>query len=768
MEPDPGPASGERPSEATIQGEARSRSPDADPLDEPVYVYDTHGKCRWVNRSGERLLGLDSRSIVGRYAFELFPGQSPFQIKAWRRVIDANESFSFVSEIGQESETPRFQTSFFPVTDRRGRVRSVVSIARPFVEREVLRHENRMRTAELALIDGIAGILTARLDIGEVYERFVVEFRKLVEFDSIAIAELDEANGMAVPTFISSIPDFAAVPDEPFPLSGTGLEWIIEHRRTYIEDDLQERQDFEFDTNLADTGMTSVMRVPLVTRSGLVGLLGLGSAHPHAFDKRAAAIAERVASQIAPAIENARLYREAQAHAKELEVIDEISRITTSSLRIEEVCERFASEVKRLVSFERISILLVDEGAGEATAQYATGPSLRGLRPGDRWSFQNNSGVAWVVENRRSLIESDLAEDRLFEADGVMLKAGIRSVIRVPLIYQERLIAAFALCSTQPRYYGAREQRILERLALKIAPAIENARLYAEVQRGLETLRTTQDQIVRLERLRAMGELAGGVAHDFNNSLAAILGRTQLLMTQTTSEDQAHSLRLIEQAARASAQVVKRILDFARFDSDTDFSGIDVSRLVENVVELTRHKWSDEARSKGRNIRVEVNVGDVPPALGNHTELCEVLMNLVINSCEAISGDGTIELTADGTTEQVHIAVSDTGTGMSPEVTRKVFEPFFSTKDAGGTGLGLSVAFGIVSRHNGTIEVESVEGVGTTVRVSLPTAPFVAPPPERLSRRRRASARAASILVIEDEPLIRETMSTCSLSTAIR
>ena len=257
-----------------------------------------------------------------------------------------------------------------------------------------------------------------------------------------------------------------------------------------------------------------------------------------------------------------------------------------------------------------------------------------------------------------------------------------------------------------------------------------------------------------------MGELSSGVAHDFNHALAVILGRTQLVMSQTVDDSHLDSLKIIEQAARDSSQVVRRILDFARFHTNVELSGADANRLVENVVELTRHKWSDEAQSKGQTIEVSTTLRDVPPVLGNYAEPREVLTNLVINAYEAIEGDGVIGIATSANSESVNVSVSDTGVGMSEEVAQRVFDPFFTTKSSSGTGLGLSVAMGIISRHNGTIEVDSEEGVGTAITVSLPIAPDEAKEEPCEAAASTEPSKSADILVIEDEPLIRDTMSS--------
>ena len=451
----------------------------------------------------------------------------------------------------------------------------------------------------------------------------------------------------------------------------------------------------------------------------------------------------------------ARAYEDALERLRELELTDEAVRTIASSLHFEEVYPAFASQVGKLVDFDRMTLVPNDPDTGEPLRAEVAGLDIAlGEAP------LEDAGPGGTAEPAESEIEPDLAASsaRSLE-DARLLQAGLRSGIRVPLMADGSAVGVLTLWSRLPESYGPRERRLLERLASGIAPAVANALLYRKAQRALEAESSTQEQMVRVERLRAMGELASGVAHDFNNSLAAILGRAQLLIIQVPDDLHLRSLRLIEKAALDSAQVVRRILDFARLDTEDRSASVDVAELLEDVVELTRHKWSDEALSSGRIIEVSAQPGDTLPVLGNYAGLREVLTNLVINACEAIPGDGAIDIGARAVGDRVQISVSDSGVGMSPEVIERVFEPFFTTKGSSGTGLGLSVAYGVISRHNGTIEVESEIGVGTTVRVSLPVAPIsekTQPVPAQVEIGARATA---SVLVIEDEPLIRETMA---------
>ena len=557
--------------------------------DDPVFVYDAQGRCQWVNRSGQQALRAKAGRIVGRYIFDLFPADSRLHADLWQKMIDGGEPSSFVSEIDADGESSNLQTTLYPVMGAGGTVQSVISVGRILLESEVLLSENQMQAADFALVHDIASIMASSLDISEVYERFADEFKKLISFERILIAEIDVAENSATHTFVSTTDELRMDAVDPLPLAGSGIEWVVNNRRINVEDDLSRSREFSRDENLADRGVKSVMRVPVIARSGLIAVLSLSSSRAGAF--------------------------------------------------------------------------------------------------------------------------------------------------------------------------GLRDQEIAEHVARQIAPAFENARLYEEVQEALESLRSAQEQLVRVERLRAMGELANGVAHDFNNALASILGQAQLLIKRVSDESHLKSLQMIEQSALDSARLVGRILDFARFETDTAYRAVDVNRIVEDSVALTRHKWRDEAQSSGRSIRVETRLGEVPPASGSYAELREMMIDLIVNAYEAIADDGSIEVATRSDDDRVHVSVTDTGVGMSAEASAKIFEPFVSTKGRGGTGLGMSVTFGVISRHNGTIDVESQEGQGTTVHVSLPRALEFEEPAAINAPMTMETGTSARILVVEDEPLIRETMA---------
>lgn len=290
--------------------------------------------------------------------------------------------------------------------------------------------------------------------------------------------------------------------------------------------------------------------------------------------------------------------------------------------------------------------------------------------------------------------------------------------------------------------------------------ALRSANLRLET--AVEELERAQEQTIRQERLHALGEMASGIAHDFNNSLAVILGFTDLLLRDPRLlDDRAKAtsyLELVRTAASDAAGVVRRLREFYRQgDQEDEGAPVDLNRIVEESVSMTRPRWSNQALASGRIVRVETDLRPVPELWGDEAGLREALTNLIFNAVDAIPGDGGVTLGTRLDGDRVVLEVTDTGVGMSEEVRRRSMEPFFTTKGDHGSGLGLSMVYGVASRHRGTLEIESSVGQGTTVTLRLPAgrpgrsdnSPAVADPP----------ARPLRVLLVDDEPAVRDVVA---------
>jgi signal transduction histidine kinase len=244
-----------------------------------------------------------------------------------------------------------------------------------------------------------------------------------------------------------------------------------------------------------------------------------------------------------------------------------------------------------------------------------------------------------------------------------------------------------------------------------------------ELEGALEDLHTTQRQLLRQERLSAFGEMAGGIVHDFSNTLMSVIGYSDILLKSAaarTDETKAlEYLRIINTAGRDGAYVVSRLRDFYRPRGAADlFEPLDLSEIALQSIALAQSRCIN--RPSDRSIRFETDLEDCADIAGIAAELREVLTNLIFNAVDATPGQGVITLRTRQRTGEVTVEVSDTGTGMSADVRQRCLEPFFTTKGDHGTGLGLAMVFGIIKRHQGTLEIESEPGKGTAFRIRLP------------------------------------------------
>ncbi len=286
------------------------------------------------------------------------------------------------------------------------------------------------------------------------------------------------------------------------------------------------------------------------------------------------------------------------------------------------------------------------------------------------------------------------------------------------------------------------------RYVLQIAP---DAKVASVVGVGIDVTqqRFLERQASRTEGLRALGQIAGGVAHDLNNMLAGIMGPAELMLLDETDPNRQSDLNSIVRAAMRGAETVRRIQRFAQARTDLDRQVFDLRDLADDVIFTLRPRWRDAAVRQG--IAIEV-VNEAPAGLtvvASSGEIGNVLMNLIVNACEAMPQGGKATVWGERKGDVVEIRVSDTGIGMSEETKASIFKPFYSTKGAENSGLGLAVIHGIVLRHGGNISVSSELGVGTTFTVTLPAT---RPEPSQLTLESLGGAPMGKlrVLVVDD------------------
>jgi PAS domain S-box-containing protein len=341
--------------------------------------------------------------------------------------------------------------------------------------------------------------------------------------------------------------------------------------------------------------------------------------------------------------------------------------------------------------------------------------------------------------------------------------AGLRSLVAAPLLVESRVFGVLIAARGAPQAFGSGECEFLRQLSEHVALAAHQAELYAELQRAYEDLRQTQLAVMQQERLRALGQMASGIAHDINNAISPVALYTDLLLDREPglSGPGREQLRVIQRAIADVEQTLTRMRDFYRpREPNPLLSPVQVNQLVQQVMDLTRARWSDIPQQRGIVIERELELAQgLAPILGVEAEIREALTNLVLNAVDAMPEGGVLRLrTAAGVgADEVTVEVGDTGAGMDDDTRRRCMEPFFTTKGAHGTGLGLAMVYGMVQRHGAEIAIDSSPGAGTRVRLTFPGRSALAVDLPKRAESVQVPARRR-ILVVDDDPLLLKSL----------
>lgn len=408
-------------------------------------------------------------------------------------------------------------------------------------------------------------------------------------------------------------------------------------------------------------------------------------------------------------------------HAKAVAAIHEAGREIAASLDLDRTF--------RLVMQKAAETLPMDAGVlfirDEAAQLYRVAVS-HNMPPEqvEAITFAFNEGVpGWVVQHRRHLIIDDARVDARVHPAAVA--AGVLSTLAVPLESRQRVVGVLNLfCQTGTHAFNAEALQLAQVFADQAAVFLENARLVGELrqwaasleQRVAERTRQIEEkqaQIIRAEKMAAVGRLAASVAHEINNPLQAIALHLQLLADESLSADGQRHLKVVQQEFNRIAGIVERLLDFQR-PQKGQRQPVDVLAALDYVIMLAEKQLQRSAVALVKHLPPAL-----PAVLVVENQLKQVFLNLILNAAEAMPTGGTLTIAACHEGNEIHIEFADTGPGLPPEVKAHLFEPFYTTK-ADGSGLGLAVSHEIIANHGGTMTVHNAPGEGATFRVALP------------------------------------------------
>ena len=345
--------------------------------------------------------------------------------------------------------------------------------------------------------------------------------------------------------------------------------------------------------------------------------------------------------------------------------------------------------------------------------------------------------------------------------------AGLECVIGTPLVVEDKAFGLIVLLRKGKDGFSRAERDFVRGLCAHVALAIHQAQLYQDLQKAYNDLRQSQQAAMQQERLKALGQMASGVAHDINNALSPVVGFSDLI-AQTepnmTPAGKKH-LQYIKTAGEDIAHIVKRLREFYRPRNEHEsLQSLNLGAIAKEVIEMMQPRWRDIPQVHGVNIEMQMDFdSQTPPFAGIESEVREALTNLILNAVDAMPKGGTItvrtrvaERPSKGRDVSTYVVleVSDTGVGMDEQTQKRCLEPFFSTKGKRGTGLGLAMVYGVVERHEGKIEIESKPGQGTTMRLLFLVRKLGTLPNQELPESDEPT-KPLRILCIDDEPALR-------------
>jgi PAS domain S-box-containing protein len=355
------------------------------------------------------------------------------------------------------------------------------------------------------------------------------------------------------------------------------------------------------------------------------------------------------------------------------------------------------------------------QAEAEALEQKSIMASLADLAPDEIYTLDLSGRFTWM--NERAVVSNDVIPSGMMGRQLIEIVAA-ESRERV----NDNLARTFAGESTRCEVQVIRADATVRYVEAHTSPLWKEGNVNGALVflRDQTERKRAEERMAQSDKLRAVGELAAGVAHNLNNALTVIQGRAQLLMMRTEDEATRKSLEVITRAVGDGSQTLRRILDFARRDRAQDFAPVDLAELITSSVEIARPKWQSRSATRSGSIDVTTKNQGTVYVLGESAELREVVLNMIFNAVDAMPDGGIIETGTRAELDGACFWVADNGCGISPETVARIFEPFYTTKGERGTGLGLAASHGIIERHGGRIMVVSEPGMGTRFEVRLP------------------------------------------------
>ena len=409
-----------------------------------------------------------------------------------------------------------------------------------------------------------------------------------------------------------------------------------------------------------------------------------------------------------------------------LATLNTISKTVSNSLNLDKILSSTIDKILETLEVDSVRIYLLDDGRKALrlvahkglSSDFINNPLIRSRKPGDGLLGQI------LLDGETKVVDNTLQSGTPYV--DLLIEEGLTSIVDIPLTTKGASIGVMCVSSLTPYKFSSEVVEFLTAIGNHIGVAVDNANLYKNIKEAYQDLREAQEQVVQAEKLASLGKLAATIAHEINNPLAGVLNYIRLIIKQLTRNHFSHEkledilryLKIMESETARCGEIVKDLLAFARRTKITI-----ESNNIEDIIDKTLNLISHDLEMKEIQLQKTIEP-NLPKVKCDFKQIQQVLLNLMYNASEAMPNGGTLTVTAHravGAKALLEVVISDTGCGIAQQDMEKIFEPFFTTKEEGkGVGLGLSVVYGIIAKHNGTITVESKLGKASTFNVRLP------------------------------------------------
>jgi signal transduction histidine kinase len=595
----------------------------------------------------------------------------------------------------------------------------------PSVEASITFSDLTNQLHRMALLNDFAVTITSALDPEQIAQRMFALLRRAFGTERISLVILS-SDGSGLQNYIEHE---GMIVLQTMSTEDVTIPWQVEKGEVYQVDSITPDEEYK----PVYPGSRSVLVIPMRYRRQLIGTLGLESVKEAAFTVYDEHLLVVIASHVAGLLENGRLRREAEARVRNLSLIHEVVEQIISLTDVQEVAQIAAELMARYFAYELTVIILAEGTERKLTVAGIGGNAAdlveRSLRLMD--DGREDGIVMRVAVTGENVLINDVNENPFFRP---IPNWDARSEMCVALKDGDRILGVIDVESQRKNAFSQNDLIVLESLGGILTSVISSAGQYQKLQATVDQLRAAREELqeriaaqhmaesklVQAAKLAAVGEMAAGIAHELNNPLTSVSGFTELVLEEIPPDVEFRSdLELVLRESQRARSVVRRLLDFAR-QSESVRVRSDVNEILKDVLALVNHLL----RTSGVQLFTSFSEG-IPWISVDRNQTKQVILNLIHNALHAMPTGGDLQISTAcsqrDNKDWITISLSDTGTGIAPENVERVFEPFFTTRSKdGGTGLGLSVSYGIVADHGGFIDVESQVGKGSKFTIWFP------------------------------------------------